>query len=176
MKKLLFILLCLPLIGLGQDLNRLDEKAGFRDFKIGDSFSKWESELGLPDKNNRYVYLGNCCKELFGYPIKLIILRFEGEENSILVEINILTENFQNEECIWRDNDFEIINGMLIKLFGRPTASNPKLGGGSMGWQWHGKKIGLTSIYEFLGTRIGDRQLIVITSKEFSDKILDDEF
>ena len=45
---------------------KLDEKNGFKEFQIGDSFSKWQANLTFTNSNGEnkyYTYTGSCCQQ-----------------------------------------------------------------------------------------------------------------
>ena len=62
MKKLLFILIALPMIGFGQ-FPLLDEKNGFKDIKLGDDVRNYDFIKKCDDDNLYYTYpYWNTCK------------------------------------------------------------------------------------------------------------------
>lgn len=152
-----------------QTIDKLDEKNGYKDFKLGDSYSKWENQLkyegDYDDGSKAYSYQGECCKKIFEYNIEEIILRFS---NNKLVIIDITTEKFQKEYNIsgkytdWRAVDFESINSSFSIIFGKPTQVEMSKDTGEVIHIWAGKKVMLISRYENLGYKSGDRQIITI--------------
>ena len=81
-----------------QTIDKLDQKNGFKDFTLGDTYSKWEGQLSLEgnydDGSKAYLYKGTCCNKVFDYPVEKIILKFN---NNKLIAIYITTEKFQKE-------------------------------------------------------------------------------
>lgn len=170
MKKRMTVILTIILLSnysFSQTLDKLDEKRGFKEFAIGDSYDKWKSqvkEIGLwKDGGTGYEYIGNCCDEIFDYPVGKILLRFN---NKILEAIIITTGNFQKpfsetgEYTKWRPDDFGRIKSLFSQLFGQPTSM--KDDGGNVTFYWQGKEVVLISKYEYLGVKSGDRQQITI--------------
>jgi len=122
------------------------------------------------DNTRKYLYTGNCCRNVFNYPIDMIILRFS---NNKLVGIYIKTKKFQKEFAKtgvypkFRTSDFESINSSLTNLFGAPTRYVEPVDVMGVEFLWIGKKVLLTSRYEFIGTLSGDLQRISIVDLSF---------
>jgi hypothetical protein len=92
--KLYTVLVCLLIssVVISQSIEKLDEKNGFKDFTLGDSFHKWQNSLSIKEINGdtkRCFYTANCCNTLYNYPLKTIMLDFE---NNKLVRILLLHE------------------------------------------------------------------------------------
>ncbi|RMZ60381.1 hypothetical protein D1632_05440 [Chryseobacterium nematophagum] len=163
----------------GQSIAQLDEKNGFKDFKLGDSYSKWSSQLKYGGKNSdnteAYDYVGTCCNMLFNYPLKNIRLIFS---NSKLIGIMLQTTYFQkpynisNEFTKWRSQDFESINDSFTQLFGEPTSAKLE----EASFSWTGRKVTLISTYDYLGVRNGDQQNIIIISLDYLKSIKKNAF
>lgn len=120
-----------------QKLSELDKRKGFKEFEIGDKYSKWESEIkpvGEKDDGSViYEYTGSCCKKIFSWDTKQIWLLFENEKVS---KIRVFTEDFSTGECksdpysIEKPVDmeksgqeFKSLKSSLASLFGDPTSS-----------------------------------------------------
>lgn len=172
MKKLfllLYITFCISHSGTCQTIDKLDVKNGFKDFTLGDNFSKWQSQLSFEgdfdDGSKAYLYNGGCCNKIFNYNVEKIILRFR---NNKLASINITTEKFQKgydetgKYTDWRTDDFESIKSSFSILFGKPTNVKMPKESGEVTHFWSGKKVLLISKYENLGYKNGDRQQISI--------------
>jgi hypothetical protein len=181
MKKLTSLIFSLFICTMiySQTIDKLDEKKGFKDFILGDSYEKWQSQLkfeGASDDGSRaYVYIGSCCNKVFNYPVDRIVLRFN---NSELVAIYITTMRFQKEYeysgkyTEWRTVDFENIKSSFSSLFGPPThvdAPNDR-------YIWLGKKVMLISKYENLGVKEGDRQQITVVNISYLNKNVNNGF
>ena len=65
-------------VAFAQTIDQLDKKNGFKDFTLGDAFSKWQSQLKLErnwdDGSKTYLYRGTCCNMVFNYPVEKINL------------------------------------------------------------------------------------------------------
>lgn len=177
MKKLLFTgFLLLPILIVqlfGQGVRQLDEKNGFKDFNLGDEYIKWSSQLKFINSSDDitiFEYTGNCCNKLFDFNLAKIGLAFS---DSKLVIISLTTDYFQepysisNDFTKWRSQDFEYINDSFTQLFGEPTDKNLE----KATFYWTGQKASLTSKYEYLGVRNGDRQNITLISIDYLKKI-----
>jgi hypothetical protein len=167
----------------GQTISELDSKNGFKDFKIGDLLSKWQSNLTFDgtwdDGSKAYLYNGTCCNKVFDYEVAKTILRFKDNK---LVGIYITTKKFQEGYTSsgvytkWRPDDFESIKNSFTYLFGPPFSTTKDDKTGSIIHIWRGKKISLVSTYEYLGIMDGDRQQIVVLDNAFIDKGMKDGF
>ena len=185
MKKILLSVLFLQisLLFFGQNINDLDSKNGFKDFTIGDPFSKWEKNIqndGIWDDGSpSYLYNGSCCNKLFNYDVERIKLRFNKGQ---LVGIYITTKKFQKEYIEsgeftkWRKDDFENIKMSFSMLFGPPTSFLNDEETSEVSYTWIGKKVGLISTYQYLGVRNGDRQQISIVSLSYLQETMKNGF
>ena len=183
MLSILIFCLFLANYAHGQTINKLDEKNGFKDFKLGDSYTKWSNYLTFDgtwkDGSKAYVYTGNCCNTVFEYDIESIILRFYSEK---LVAIILTTKKFQESFDVsgqytnWRSKDFESIKTSFSILFGPPTGLDKGENTGTITHSWIGKKVVLFSVYEYLGTISGDRQKIIIGDLNFSNSDIQNGF
>lgn len=181
MKKILFLLSSLfTILGNAQSISELDKKNGFKDFKLGDDFSKWSSQVAYSRTNEDglkvYSYVGNCCNKVFDYKLNTIELGFL---NSKLVLIYLETEKFQKpyseskEFTTWRNTDFESINNSFQGLFGKPTGHNSE---GDISFFWQSQKVMLRSTYKYLGVREGDMQVIFVFSLDYLKNIMNSGF
>jgi hypothetical protein len=161
-------------IGLNaQTIEKLDIKNGFKDFILGESYSKWESFLvrtgSWDDGSVGYSYNGNCCLKIFEYDVESILLRFHDNK---IVGIYITTKKFQEsyvksgKYTEWRTQDFESIRVSFTMLFGEPSYYSTS-DSGNVTFQWKGKKVNLNSTYEFLGTEKGDRVQVSLEDLTF---------
>lgn len=179
----LAIIMFLMLNVFSQTINKLDEKNGFKDFTLGDSYTKWQSQLKFEgnwdDGTKAYLYTGYCCQKVFNYPVDKIVLRFNGDK---LVVIYITTKKFQKEYAEsgkftkWRTDDFESINSSFSHLFGEPTSDDFSEGIGEITHIWKGNKVILFSKYQYLGVQNGDRQQIIIADLMFLNKDIKNGF
>ncbi len=185
MKKIALIILSFFLLAtaFGQTIDKLDEKNGFKDFTLGDSYTKWQSQLKFEgnwnDGTKAYIYTGYCCQKVFDYAVDKIVLRFNGDK---LVGIYITTKNFQKgyaesgEYTKWRSDDFESLKSSFSYLYGKPTSYDAPEGSGEVTYIWTGKKVILFSKYEYLGIQNGDRQQIIVADMIFLNKGIEDGF
>jgi hypothetical protein len=105
---ILISLILLPAV-FGQDIDKLDEKNGFKNFKFGDSLSKYSDKMEFIN-NDMFLYNGETPNELFGYNWSHLFLIFYGNKLGYA-------------QAYWLD-DKEIFNDIkesLIILFGKPT-------------------------------------------------------
>lgn len=98
--------------GLAQKDSRLDDKAGFKQIKIGDSYQKWAKSLTiLRDDDTTKLYslsIGAGIENIFDQPIEKIKLTFKRDK---VVDIEIRTKIIQD----WRvDSNVSFDFGMNI--------------------------------------------------------------
>lgn len=189
MKRLIFVIcylvsvVCAQTIAFAQSTNDLDIKNGFKEFKIGDDFSKWqpflEYEGSGTDESKSYVYTGTCCNMVFQYPVEKIKLMFK--DNKVVL-IHIMLKKFQEEFAIsgkyteYRNVDYMNIKNSFQALFGEPTGLDRPKGYDHVSYIWAGNKITLVSRYEDLGVMNGDRLFINIYSNSYSKEKLQNGF
>ncbi|WBM74829.1 hypothetical protein [Saprospira grandis] len=168
----LLIFLAIGFMGQAQSLAQLDQKKGFKEFQLGDSYTKWSDALSYKgsysDGAKEYLYTGACCQQLFNYELDRILLRFyEGK----LVGIHLRTEKTQESYEVsgkytnWQIDDLENLVGLFSNLFGKPSDVGKNEDGVSFFWQ--GKKVLLVATYKYLGVSYGDRLEV---------KVLDDPY
>ncbi|MFB1003935.1 MAG: hypothetical protein QMC70_07355, partial [Bacteroidia bacterium] len=73
-------------------------------------------------------------------------------------------------------DDFESIKSSFSYLFGKPTSVDAPENSGEITHLWVGKKVLLTSKYEYMGVQNGDRQLINILDLQLLNKGIEDGF
>ena len=172
--KLTFLCLFLSTITHSQNIEKLDEKNGFKDFKLGDSFYKWENELTLQGTKNNvktYKYNGTCCNTVYEYPLESILLDFADNK---LVIISLLHKSVP-ESGSYSKLDISKIYSKLIDSFGvfstKDTSNSSKVF-----MYWFGKKVDLLYVWTYLGASVGQNYEIFIYDKAFLDKKTSDGF
>jgi len=97
--------------GFSQTLNKLDEMHGFKDFKLGDSFEKWQayfSKITHQDSSIYGVYSGKCCKTAFYEELDNVVLKFNQRN-----ELDQIFLKYKNPT-----KDIEKIRNDYVKAFG----------------------------------------------------------
>jgi len=176
MKKITFlaIMLIITNVLFSQSIKDLDNKNGFKDFKLSDSYSLWEDDLiflnNIGNDTKLYNYEGNCCEKLFEYDIAKIALIFK--ENK-LVSLRITTRKLQESKDVsgksteYYGKDAQSINSSLAFLFGEPTSKRVPENSSAVFYDWESENILLISKYDFLGTFSGDQMEITIGLKSY---------
>ena len=170
MKKYLLIIFTFHfLISFSQVSTKLDEKKGFKEFILGDSFSKWSSKLNLiANKGDykKYIYIGKCCQTVFNYNVYKIELEFKLEK---LVNIYITLDQWEepNETRQYTD-----ISNCLYEIKKLATQFSILFGENSeyikddektmITYGWYGNKVGLTCSMEYQGYKSGCESIIII--------------
>lgn len=164
----LIVLSILTVAVNGQNNTELDIKNGFKDFQIGDDYTKWKDSMyelyyenpsSVPTGSNLYKYTGSCCQQIFEINLKEIRLTFYKNK---LVVIDLVTENFKKiynlEYTVFNQKGYKELNQSLASLFGKPgfydTPENQPPVYIVTGWA--GKKNALLSRYNYIGTQEGD--------------------
>ena len=134
----------------------LDEKNGFKDIKLGDSYDKWKINLTYLDTygNNEkvYLYTGSCCQNAFNYPVEKIKIVFA---NNKIIYISIFLKPFQDNRATgdpikfrYPNLDFASVNKDLISLFGEGKDGALTEGKGLLYSKiYEGKKVVLVADY-----------------------------
>jgi hypothetical protein len=162
MKSLLFIILTSfssLSIGVSQNspiVRKLDEKNGFKDFQIGDSFSKWQPNLAFTNSNgavNFYIFNGSCCQQLFTTDLERIRLGFK--ENK-LVTIYLETKEVRKLSDEWVSSNYRNLKENFESLFGvnRPDTKSIHNGEIKVSSLWMGEKLFLQLTYEDMGIKL----------------------
>jgi hypothetical protein len=169
MKKIIvFTLLVHGFISNSQTINKLDDKNGFKDFKFGDSYSKWQQNLvyqGIKDNVKRYFYEGSCCNTIYEYPIEAITLDFADNK---LVQIALLHKDIPQSGS-YTEIDMDKIYPKLIDSFG-VFSTKDSTNEGKLFLFWFGKKVDLLYVYTYLGISAGQKHEIIISDNTFSRK------
>jgi len=188
MTRILFIILLFGNCFLSsQTLQRLEEKRGYKDFKLGDSYLMWQKKLTYveQDKNKIcYKYTGECCHTVFDYKTHAIFLSFSKNK---LVEIEIVFSAFQDH---WGNKDelnlnllgkdYEKIVSHLKAVYGEPQDKKYRnvmkdgLYGLTSRNVWEGKATLLRCDYYV--QRYDDEAKIIIQDKQFFLKETGDGF
>lgn len=122
MKKqsILILFVCLLTFTLrtnAQTIDKLDEKNGFKDFKLGDTYEKWKSSLTYvsttTDGEKLYKYTGTCCQEVFTTSVYEIDLLFSSDK---LVYITIFLKPYQDYRGTKTPAEFRYPNDDYEKL------------------------------------------------------------
>ncbi|MFT4224417.1 hypothetical protein [Dysgonomonas sp.] len=127
--KLLILLMLSSISLFSQSIDDLDTRNGFNQFKLGDSYIKWQSDLKptgfkfhMPN-TELYFYTGNCCSSLFGFKIEGIFMTFQ---NNKLVEISIdldrERERQDTQYMVDCQNRLKSVLNSLVALYGTPQS------------------------------------------------------
>ncbi len=167
-----------------QSTSELDLKNGFKDFKLGDSYSKWKGTLVFESKDNQgiitYRYTGNCCRQMFDKNLDATYLIFkQGILSAIILETELFYKAFDSNKTFlgYRDNDLDNANDHFKMLFGKPSGAF-KGDDGSVNFSWEGQKVGLISSY-FMGPmepNAGPYQTVLIYDKISLNKNIESGF
>ncbi|MFK7031922.1 hypothetical protein [Flavobacterium oreochromis] len=170
MKKIsLLLLLLLQVTTYSQSITKLDEKNGFKDFKIGDDFNKWKKDLiyrGQEGDEKSYTYNGLCCNEIFDFKIDELQLYFIDNK---LFKIAILHINKPNVGDYISSVNPNKINYKLMEMFGKFSSKEIDANSGKAFLFWLGRKVELLSVYEYLGARVGEKFEVLIMKKTDSN-------
>lgn len=169
--NLIFILSFLFITANLWSQSALDQKNGFKDFTLGDSFYKWSANLTyfstLQSGIKVYKYTGACCRTLYGYNIAEIRLGFD-KLNELTV-IWFTTEKFQKGYNIdkkyteWNGTkDYEKIRDNIERQFGKASGVDGEESSGKLTLFWIGSKVMLNLEYDYLGIMNGDRCNILV--------------
>jgi hypothetical protein len=176
--KLLLILTAMLLIcslANSQTISELDKKNGFKDFQLGDLYTKWQNNILYEGTLNNgsnirvYLYTGSCCRQAFNYELDSIELGFlDGK----LTVIYLTTKQFQaagydTDRGIYTrwngTKDFDRLKDALKAYFGDYTSVDKGSDYDSdISFFWAGQKAMLQLTYSYLGIDKGDRCKILV--------------
>lgn len=140
----------------------LDEKNGFKDFKINDDYSKWINELeytnSADDGIKYYDYKGNCCERVFTYDLESIRLGFKNNK-LVVIYLSTLTKKDYSEN--WISSEFKSLKWSFEELFEEKTNEFPvDDNSGDVKCGWIGKNIHLSLTFEYMGLKkFGDEYI-----------------
>jgi hypothetical protein len=171
MKKIITLTFSLLLVFISnsQVNTKLDEKNGFKDFQIGDSYDKWKLNLTKVsgDANKiKYKYTGACCQQVFDFNVDEILLEFQSNK---LINIIITLEQWEKSTS---ENDFadlatcfdniDYLAGRFETLFGKHSDYEKDEETGTITYGWFGNKIALTCSMQYQGIRAGCKPFIIL--------------
>ncbi|MBF0576387.1 hypothetical protein [Dysgonomonas sp. GY617] len=132
--SLILLFFLFSTIANSQSIEDLDKKNGFNQFQLGDSYTKWQSDLKLTQfeyhipNAKLYFYTGKCCQDLFGFKVEGIFMTFQNDK---LVEINInLDRERQRQDSqilVDCQSKLKRVINSLVALYGIPqSGQEPK--------------------------------------------------
>jgi len=178
MKKIIFFTYTLILFGLsiqsiGQSVEKLDEKFGFKSFKFGSPPNKeksiivnsWEKKQNI----ETYQYTGNDMDQLYGAEIEAILLEYF---NNKLISIMVVFKS------PFLESDYKPVLFSLQQLFGNGgncISENPEFSNSS-GRKWIGEKVEM-ELLNFLDKKNSNWSgYLAVTNKSLQRQRLNDEF
>ncbi|MGB3946686.1 MAG: hypothetical protein WBM13_01770 [Bacteroidia bacterium] len=173
----LTILFSMCTIIYGQSSANLDEKNGFKDIKLGDSYEKWKWDLKYLDVNTDneklYNYTGACCQDVFGKPVEKIVIITANEKITCII---ITLKPYQDNRLTgfpakfrYPNDDFTKLTADFKSLFGEPREGLPNKAKSIMYCNiWKGQKVVLQVEYYFMGDY--DYSEITVLDKIYYDK------
>lgn len=120
---------------LAQPNRVVDEKNGFKDFKLGDPKQKWADNIVFEKsvgEMKMYRYDGPCCQQVFDSQVEKILLGFSNQTNKLVV-IYITTPH----------RPYKVLEGYLThyesgfnNAFGKPQSTEHEYLSGQNLEQW----------------------------------------
>lgn len=159
---IVFALLLFGFMSNSQTSNKLDEKNGFREFKFGDTYSKWEAQLELIETTNEkssYNYKGNCCESFMGVKIDGIALEFS---NNKLNSITIVFDNNNSSDVSIKLNEYSKIKDKIIEDMGEPIKVKKDANTGKIDSYWLGQNVAMDLSSQYRGYKEGILNLLII--------------
>jgi len=131
----------------------LDEKKGFKDFILGDDYSKWSNDLKFDEnvgEKKYYAYTGTCCQQVFQYDLENIILGFK--DNKLVIIYLITTKNKSTNTNEFPFLEYVSIKSSFTSLFGKPYEYANDNSGNIIS-TWNGENVFLTLEEIYLGIK-----------------------
>jgi len=153
-----------------QSVKDLDDKNGFKSYKLGTSKELIDKIFGIvkvgPKEN--YIVIRNPEKKVFDFNVKRVELTFD--KDNLLGCIDIILEEGQ------RNLEIGVLAPYFEALFGNKTGWG-EVGDSGDGYErWAGKNVGLEVYYHYKGYQIGWIPEIKVYSLKFLKEISDDGF
>lgn len=171
MKNILtFLIIVMPLATFSQPFN-IDDKKGFKDFKIGDNLQKWTGqlkELGITTGTTAYLYQGSCCDKIIDYRVKEIKLFFDKSNKLVNIEIKFSMADLNNDGR-WLTNEVQAVGSSFKSYFGAPNSES--IDYGEFIYFWSGKSVGMTLLIK--GDAKSDEAMVII--RDVNKEKLDQE-
>ncbi len=165
---IILIILISPLV-IGQSLQKLDDKNGFRNFKFGSPYSSWENQLTFQkitdSQINLYEYNGGCCDSFMGVKIANIILGFN---NNKLEQIIIELDKNNSTDIPLKLKEYRTIASNLSLEFGKPSNYSSDVDTGEIKSYWHGNKVSMALYNFYYGYEKGsfNRLILLVNPKQ----------
>jgi hypothetical protein len=174
-----------------QSAEELEERRGFKEFELGDSYSEWESDIERLGKTDQgylgYKYVGECCQSVFDWEVQQLWLGFSDKR---LVSIRIFTDPFSSGKCSEdpfniedpvdmknSNNEFNSLKSSLSALFGEPTYSwSNEEGKAIVVHAWESESVLLALKQMYFGICESSLASIQVREKDFFNKELNDGF
>ena len=171
--KMKFIFFSLFISGfiLSQSINNLDEKNGFKSYKLGTSKLEIEKKFNLKkydNEENTYLVVDSPDRNVFNYDVKGTFLTFDKNQKLGLIKI-IAESNTGKGEIGALEPNFRT-------LFGMETETGSLEKKGDVYQTWQGKKVNLDVNYLYRGTEKGWITIIQIYTKSFMSESLNNGF
>lgn len=121
MKSLFTVILTLISFTVLSQVTNLDEKRGFKEIKLGDTYEKWKDDIAFvrnDSETKKYKFKGDCCSAFYEYNIPILFLDFYKEEVVSIYAAILYTESI-NEEYSSLKPVFDDLHNKLVATIGR---------------------------------------------------------
>jgi len=161
---------------IGQTIEKLDERNGFKTLKFGTTLDKFKNELeykgtGKAHDTNIFIYKGNNSelKKVFDTEFDILYLSFDFDElltilSSKLVGIYLVKTYSGGYDSDWfkrcLDTHIDILT-KFVSIIGKYHFSVLDEYGQHCGGKWIGKKVLLRVYYKYYGVEAGKAELTV---------------
>jgi hypothetical protein len=153
----------------GQNVADLDVKNGFKNFTLGDPFSKWQSTTifleTTSDSMMRYKYNGDCCTTVFTDSVTEIDLVFYRNKLAIIwiyCKPKIIEQS---------DSKISSFLSNFTFLYGEPTSANADQNNPEGKFQWIGQKVILYVKFVYIRFDVGYQPVVCVADKKTIDGI-----
>ena len=169
--KYIFFSLLISTFCLSQSINNLDEKNGFKSYKLGTPKIEIEKKFSLKkydNEENTYLVVDSPDRKVFDYDVLGTFLTFD--KNQKLGMIKILAESNTGR------GEIGALEPNFRALFGKETETGELEKKGDVYQIWRGKKVNLDVNYLYRGTEKGWITLIQVYTKSFMYESFDNGF
>jgi hypothetical protein len=156
MKKIMFIVLAISLLVPANSYSQssaLDAKKGFKDFTLGDAYSKWSSSLNYTnteDDNIKYYdYIKQSAVQVFEYNVAKIRLGFKDEKLQVIYLVTDISRVSGNDML----SQYNSLKSSLSSLYGKPYEYTPDHNKQNFTSAWSGQKVILSLEFVYDGVK-----------------------
>lgn len=94
---IVFLIIFNSFYSFGQNISKLDNANGFKEFKFGDDYKLWQKYFKYEPSNYwdkygiNHIYNGDCCQTAFGFNVDEISLHFNNKKKLDGISLKVIS-------------------------------------------------------------------------------------